>query len=107
MYTSVADPGSSAFFLPGSGNRIRDEFFPDLGSGPFYLMKFSHIILRILDVISFFSLTGLLLQLNPETVSSKKKIVFFTASANWRFQRFSYYMKNVGGEERGKAYRIF
>jgi hypothetical protein len=31
---SVADPdpGSFAFLPPGSGIRIRDEFFPDLGS---------------------------------------------------------------------------
>jgi hypothetical protein len=36
MRSSVADPdpGSSAFLPPGSG--IRDEFFPDPGSGPFF-----------------------------------------------------------------------
>jgi hypothetical protein len=32
--SSVADPdpGSGAFFNPGSGSGIRDKFFPDLGS---------------------------------------------------------------------------
>jgi hypothetical protein len=29
---SVADPGSGAFLPPGSGMRIRDEFFPNPGS---------------------------------------------------------------------------
>jgi hypothetical protein len=31
-WRSVPDPGSGAFLPPGSGFRIRDEFFPDLGS---------------------------------------------------------------------------
>jgi hypothetical protein len=55
---SVADPdpGSGAFLPPGSGIRIRDEFFPDPGSripdpAPF-LMKFSYNIVRIHVMLS-------------------------------------------------------
>jgi hypothetical protein len=43
--TSVADPGSGAFLPPGSGIRIRDEFFPDPGSKGYV---FGEIFLRIL-----------------------------------------------------------
>jgi hypothetical protein len=31
LLSSVADPGSGAFLPPGSGIRVRDEFFPDPG----------------------------------------------------------------------------
>jgi hypothetical protein len=41
--------GSGAFLPPGSGIRIRDEFFPDPGSD---LVKFSYIIFRILAILS-------------------------------------------------------
>jgi hypothetical protein len=47
IWTSVADPdpGSGVFLPPGSGIRIRDEFFQDLGSKGYV---FGEIFLRIL-----------------------------------------------------------
>jgi hypothetical protein len=45
---SDADPGSGAFLPPGSGIRIRDEFFPD-PEGRF----FCEIFLRILFLLFF------------------------------------------------------
>jgi hypothetical protein len=58
VWYSVADPdpGSGAFLPPGSGIRIRDEFFPDPGSripdprGMF----FGDIFLRILLSLIFY-----------------------------------------------------
>jgi hypothetical protein len=59
----IRDP---VFFTP----RIRGEFFPDPGSGPFFGEMFLHYIQ---NPCCYLYATGLLLKLTPETISSKKR----------------------------------
>jgi hypothetical protein len=66
---SVADQGSGAFLPPGSGNRIRDEFFRILDPEG---MFFGEVFLRILVLLFF-----LLIKHVPENTRSKKRLVLF------------------------------
>jgi hypothetical protein len=80
VYRSVADlnPGSG-FLPPGSGIRIRDEFFPDIGSRIRPLIWWHFLTLSSESMLFYLYNTGLLLKLTHKTVNTMNKLCLILA----------------------------
>jgi hypothetical protein len=78
--TPVLQIGIRCFFT--SGIRLRDEFFPDLGSRirPLVLVKFSYITVSSESLLCYLYETGLLLKLTRISEPTSSKTNFLTMS---------------------------
>jgi hypothetical protein len=90
------------FFIPW----IRDEFFPDPGSRIqlLFVMKFSNFLTLFSEsLLCYLFLTGLLLKLTPETVSSKKKVYLLLPPPFYIGRR----IQDVGSEIRDRGWKNY